>query len=114
MELLKKRNLKKKKNEASATTARDLPEVQSPTVQTIRTSCAVIDWSKCFICQKVYYKKDKDNVQVVTFPVQDTSKNAAEIRNGQQMKTRISYLDLIAYEANFTKAVTRIIQVNLI
>ena len=102
LELLEKRNLKKK-NEASATTAPELPEVQSPTVQTRRISDAVIDWSKCFICQKVYYKKDKDLVQVITFPVKNTLKNAAEIRNDQQMKTRISYLDLIAYEAKFHK-----------
>ena len=102
LELLEKRNLKKK-NEASATTARELPEVQSPTVQTRRTSGAVIDWSKCFTCQKVYYKKDKHLVQVITFPVKNTLKNAAEIRNDEQMKTRISYLDLIAYEAKFQK-----------
>ena len=85
------------------TTARELPEVQSPTVQTRRTSGAIIDWSKCFISQKVYYKKDKHLVQVITFPVKNTLKNAAEIRNDEQMKTRISYLDLIAYEAKFHK-----------
>ena len=101
MELLEKRNLKK--IEASATTARELPEVQSPTVQTRRTSGAVIDWSKCFICQKVYDNRDKDLVQVITFPVKSTLKNAAEIRNDQQMKRCLSYLHLIAYQAKFHK-----------
>ena len=102
MKLLDKRNLKEK-NEASAITAGELPEVQSPTVQTRRTSGAVIDWSKCFICPKVYHKKDKDLIQVITFPVKNTLKNAAEIRNYQQTKTCITYLDLIAYEAKFKK-----------
>ena len=35
--------------------------------------------------------------------MKNTLKNAAEIRNDEQMKTRISYLDLIAYEAKFHK-----------
>ena len=35
--------------------------------------------------------------------MKNTLKNAAEIRNDEQMKTRISYLALIAYEAKFHK-----------
>ena len=70
LELLEQRNLKKK-NEASAKTARELPEVQLPKVQTRRTSGVVIDWSECLIFQKVYYEKDNDLVQVITFPVTD-------------------------------------------
>lgn len=77
-----------------------MPESTARRVQRIS-----FDWSKCFFCKNKTHKKDTKLINILTFEACESVKNAAEVKNDEEMLHTIrSVNDLIAAEAKYHKA----------
>ena len=87
------------------TSNQEPPELGNSSNLLSRSSTAPTDWSKCFICKKKTYKKNKELVNVCTFDACKSIKQAAESRNDSEMMHLLRSInnDLIAAEGKYHK-----------